>query len=284
MDSKLKQIQTNLKLNENTISSILGVLVLVIIGYFVISYVRTTPVQLPSLEKTQELAINDQTPIDLAQQTDLNTTIKQPKQTNPQQLSIVNQINTSPPTTQQPAQAPQPTSTPSPQPTITPIGQIASGVSTERHTESERPPQNYTVQAGDNLWKIAEAQFQTGYAWPEIAAANHIQKPSSLEKGTILIIPNLERAYPATVLGANTEIGGTYDQVQPQTTTLNQDQNTPDSGQTITQYTVTAGDTLWSIAQAYYQNGFAWHTIANANHISHPKTIEIGRVLIIPVK
>ena len=47
---------------------------------------------------------------------------------------------------------------------------------------------------------------------------------------------------------------------------------------------VTAGDTLWRIAQKYYGSGFKWETIYEANKgvIRNPKMIYVGQVLLIP--
>ncbi len=48
------------------------------------------------------------------------------------------------------------------------------------------------------------------------------------------------------------------------------------------EHTVTKGETLWSIAQDYYKDGFKWNQIAKANNIENPKEIEVGQILMIP--
>ena len=45
---------------------------------------------------------------------------------------------------------------------------------------------------------------------------------------------------------------------------------------------VVRGDTLWDLAQKYYKNPQKWGTIASANKISNPRTLQIGKVLVIP--
>lgn len=45
---------------------------------------------------------------------------------------------------------------------------------------------------------------------------------------------------------------------------------------------VVRGDTLWDLAQKYYKNPQKWTTIASANKISNPRTLQIGKVLVIP--
>ncbi len=47
-------------------------------------------------------------------------------------------------------------------------------------------------------------------------------------------------------------------------------------------YTVQEGETLWSIAEKSYGDGYAWVEIAKANKISEADSIEKGQKLIIP--
>jgi LysM repeat protein len=59
---------------------------------------------------------------------------------------------------------------------------------------------------------------------------------------------------------------------------------TPASGQT--NYTVVAGDSLWTVAEKVYGNGFDWQKIQQANHITsnaqgQPEVV-VGQQLIIP--
>lgn len=48
------------------------------------------------------------------------------------------------------------------------------------------------------------------------------------------------------------------------------------------QYTALEGDTLFSIADKYYQNGYMYTEIAKANNISNPDQLEAGQTLQIP--
>ncbi len=64
-----------------------------------------------------------------------------------------------------------------------------------------------------------------------------------------------------------------------QTTTIEQDvspQNLPGK------YTVKEEDTLFTIAQKYYQDGYKYTEIANANNLTNIDVIETGQVLEIP--
>lgn len=47
-------------------------------------------------------------------------------------------------------------------------------------------------------------------------------------------------------------------------------------------YQVKYGDTLWSIARDHYGNGLDWQKIAQANDITNPKQLWVGRELLLP--
>lgn len=49
-----------------------------------------------------------------------------------------------------------------------------------------------------------------------------------------------------------------------------------------TNYTVKAGDYLWSIAERYYQSGYNWVDIAKENNLSDGDQLEVGQVLKLP--
>lgn len=47
-------------------------------------------------------------------------------------------------------------------------------------------------------------------------------------------------------------------------------------------YTVSEGDSLWTIARNHYKSGYNWVTIQKANSLVNPDTIVIGQTLILP--
>lgn len=53
-------------------------------------------------------------------------------------------------------------------------------------------------------------------------------------------------------------------------------------GQLPGKYTVKDGDTLFSISDKYYQNGYKYTEVAKVNNLSNPDQIEAGQVLEIP--
>jgi len=47
-------------------------------------------------------------------------------------------------------------------------------------------------------------------------------------------------------------------------------------------YVVKEGESLWTIAEEVYKDGFKWTQIAEANNLKDPNGIEVGQELIIP--
>lgn len=110
---------------------------------------------------------------------------------------------------------------------------------------------DYSVVAGDSLWKIAVKKYGNGYKWTEIAKANSIAKENygNLEVGQKLKLPELTTA------------------------------NLP------TDHVVAAGESLSKLALEYYGDMYAWEKIYNAN-VSvvgpNPNLVLVGIKLVIP--
>jgi LysM repeat protein len=112
------------------------------------------------------------------------------------------------------------------------------------------PGTNYTVQPGDSLFSIAQQAYGDGNQWERIYTANKQvigNDPNHLVPGEVLVISPLSA--------------------------------TPGSN-----YTVQAGDSLFSIAQQAYGDGNVWQVIyaANTDVITDPNTLVPGWVLYIP--
>lgn len=149
---------------------------------------------------------------------------------------------------------------------------LPTGASTQQNqTESnsstvvENGQKMHIVQSGDNLWKIAEAYYRSGYNWVDIAKANKLADPGVIVRGEKLIIPDVQ----AKTLTVKAESGQTLSQA------------TESSISTAT-YTVVKGDSLWSISLRAYGDGYKWVDIAKANHLANPSIIHSGNILQIP--
>jgi nucleoid-associated protein YgaU len=118
-------------------------------------------------------------------------------------------------------------------------------------------PAKHAVKEGETLWSIAETYYKNGYNWVDVAKANNLTDADQIEKGQELTIPAVTPSITptGTVSSAMTE---------------KQD------------YTVKAGDSLWSIAVAQYQDGYRWPEIARANNLTNPGVIHAGNVLMLP--
>ncbi|MBU1200561.1 LysM peptidoglycan-binding domain-containing protein [Patescibacteria group bacterium] len=132
-------------------------------------------------------------------------------------------------------------------------------------TEGEKPeylPDTYKVEKGDHLWGIAEKFYKSGYNFTDIAEANSIVDPNSIEVGQELIIP----------------------QVAVKKITVESDSALVNTIESDT-YTTVAGDYLWDIAVRAYGDGFAWTNIYQANKAligSNPGLLYKGVTLSLP--
>jgi nucleoid-associated protein YgaU len=143
--------------------------------------------------------------------------------------------------------------------------QVASEVNLTNEDSSEnqssQQAETYTVKPGDTLWKISQEVYQDGYRWEEISRANNLDSPDSIHEGNVLIIPR--------------------GQVSGTSVAAAEGENLPESAGATGggSYIVREGDSLWSIAEHYYGNGYDWYRIDQANDI---EKMENGRPLIKP--
>ncbi|MGA4507041.1 LysM peptidoglycan-binding domain-containing protein [Propionibacteriaceae bacterium G1746] len=117
---------------------------------------------------------------------------------------------------------------------------------TEQHPDPIPRAATYVVQPGDDLWGIAERELGDGRQWRHLSELNPQVGEHLLSPGTPIAVPTY---------------GDEYHLV-----------------------TVTQGDSLWTIAEAWLGDGNRWPDIAKANPtlVGDPDEIEIGWVLKVP--
>ena len=156
----------------------------------------------------------------------------------------------------------------------------------------------YTVKAGDTLYSIAKKYNVTVAA---LAKANNITNYNLIRVGQVLTIPGKTTTPPATSVKYTVKAGDTlysiakkynvtvaalakannitnYNLIRVgQVLTIPGKTTTPPA--TSVNYTVKAGDTLYSIARTYKTTV---SKIAAANNITNINSLRVGQVLVIP--
>jgi nucleoid-associated protein YgaU len=154
------------------------------------------------------------------------------------------------------------------------LGKTIPAVGTEQ--QNIKLPTNHIVEKGEDLWKISEKYYNSGYNWTDIVKANNIKNPNILLVGQNLIIPNVEpkilnkpEAIPTPTTVTQLKKGNNQ-------SVTNVNENTTGI------YTVVKGDCLWKIALSVYANGYKWVDIAKANNLKNPSIIHPGNKFILP--
>ena len=140
---------------------------------------------------------------------------------------------------------------------------------TSSYTASAEPVY-YKVQSNDNLFKIAKKHYGDGQKWKKIFDANRdiMSDSNSLYIDQLLLIPDVsvENRPKESFI---TQVRGQLD---------NERSNNVDT------HTVKAGDTLYRIAEEYYDDPSVWTKILEANEdtLEDAGSLKKGQVLIIP--
>ena len=143
----------------------------------------------------------------------------------------------------------------------------------EPHTSSytaSAEPVYYKVQSNDNLFKIAKKHYGDGQKWKKIFEANRDIMPdsNSLYIDQLLLIPDVsvENRPKESFI---TQVRGRLDN---------------ERSKNVDTHTVKAGDTLYRIAEEYYDDPNVWTKIleANKNTLEDAGSLKKGQVLIIP--
>ena len=204
MEQKLTKILKNFKLSESTISTVLGALVVVVVGMLIFNYFKQTDKQ----EEITSEAVN------------------------------VEEI----------------------------IFEEENGVVVPTNL-----PSTHKVEKGEDLWKIAEKYYGSGYNWVDIAAENNIVNPDMVMAEQELALPMVAVRQPLA------KVAAALDEAPIEEKGI----ETP-AQITAETYTVSEGESLWKIAVKVYADGYKWPEIANANSLSNPDHVEAGQELILP--
>lgn len=204
MEQQLTKILKNFKLSESTISTVLGALVVVVVGMLIFNYFKQTDKQ----EEITSEAVN------------------------------VEEI----------------------------IFEEENGVVVPTNL-----PSTHKVEKGEDLWKIAEKYYGSGYNWVDIAAENNIVNPDMVMAEQELALPMVAVRQPLA------KVAAALDEAPIEEKGI----ETP-AQITAETYTVSEGESLWKIAVKVYADGYKWPEIANANSLSNPDHIEAGQELILP--
>lgn len=171
----LKKILKTIKLNESSISMILGVVVLIIVGSLVIKYLNNNKGSIPeellkgtnSIESSQKIhkvakgenlwQISVKYYGDGFKWVDVAT---ENRLMNASEIEVGQEL-------------------------IIPDVEITTNIKT---TESITTTTYETIK-GDSLWKIAVRAYGDGYKWTIIAKENKLSNPNKIHPGNILVLP-----------------------------------------------------------------------------------------------
>lgn len=132
-----------------------------------------------------------------------------------------------------------------------------------RISDAQDGNQTYTVQSGENLFRIA---LRFGLTVDQLAAANGITDPTRIYVGQVLIIPT-----PGSVPTAPADT--TTPTADPVAVAVN-----PAPADSALIHIVQPGQTLASIARQY---GVTWQDVATWNNLTDPNTIFAGQRLVV---
>lgn len=134
---------------------------------------------------------------------------------------------------------------------------------TELDSNDQLTDKTHTVTKGENLWKISEKYYGSGYNMSDLVRANKMSNPNILAIGQKLNIPA---------------------KVKPMNPTIGRVSSTQTSLPAITgdSYRVVKGDSLWQIAERAYGDGSFWTKLATINKIKNPKKLYVGVSLKLP--
>lgn len=185
-----KKILRKINLSENYLSILLGLFVVVVLGFFIVNVFKKEPIQTKkgetsSTSTVNEEAVKKESPKTYTVQSgdDLWDISVKNYNTGYNWVDLAKANNITDPNMIYAGQKlviPQVTP-------IVPQTNISSGE--KGSTTASNVPEKYTIVHGDNLWTIAVKVYNNGYKWSEIAQANNLSDPNLIHAGNVLKLP-----------------------------------------------------------------------------------------------
>ena len=278
---------------DTQIGIILGIAILVIIGVFLSTRTSDQKAVIPDLAMSEEVAQKSE-----IEEIDINDIFKESKEAEPEEASSVEYSSEEVVKSTQPEEQPEKTLVETTKDDTSLEGEwegvaeeiaieseiieeveIAQNILPETETvipEKEPEPQIssysasadtiYKVQSNDSLFKIAKKYYGDGKKWYKIFEANKdsMPDPDSLYVGQKLLIPDVT--------------------VEKETNRVFQTSVKKERSVNVVTHTVEAGDTLYRLAEKYYDDPNVWIKIYEANEdtIEDKGLLKKGQVIIIP--
>lgn len=166
------------------------------------------------------------------------------------------------PSSQLPLDTPTPTGTPTTEAVVDDAGGVIDGDEDEdTPSTSDNADCTYTIQNGDNLFRIA---ITNGVSLDALLRENSLSENAIIQPGQVLRLPDCEAGETTT---------------SPTATPPDDDTVTNPTPDTRTIHRVSSGETLGAIASRY---GVSISAIVEANSLSNPDRLSIGQELVIP--
>ncbi len=179
MKFDLKKTLKKIKLNEESISMVLGAIVIVIVGILIVNYFKDksngaiTDSSTQTASSKEHVVVKGETLWSIAEDSFGSgynwVDVKSANDLTSETLEIGQKLII---------------------PDVSPREPTATRETTKITQANESVTSNtYTVVSGDNLWDIAVRAYGDGYKWVEIANANSLENPNLIHIGNVLSLP-----------------------------------------------------------------------------------------------